>query len=66
LFRPEKSGTSTAWKKFSTLWTTFSMLWKTWRKSFHGVEVPDFQPQMSLMNADGTAGGHLLVRRQEI
>jgi hypothetical protein len=23
------------------------MAWKTWRKSFHGVEVPDFQPQIA-------------------
>jgi hypothetical protein len=23
------------------------MPWKNWRKSFHGVEVPDFQPQMA-------------------
>jgi hypothetical protein len=33
---------------------------------FHAVEVPDFQPQMSQMDADGTAWGHILVRRQEI
>jgi hypothetical protein len=38
----KKSGTSTVWKKFSTAWITFSMLWKNGRKSFHGVEVPDF------------------------
>jgi hypothetical protein len=25
-----------------------------------------FQPQMSQMDADGTAGGHILVRRQKI
>jgi hypothetical protein len=36
------------------------------RRDFHAVEVPDFQPQMSQMDADGTAGGHVLVRRQEM
>jgi hypothetical protein len=39
---------------------------KSHKDVFHVVEDSDFQPQMLQMDADGSAGGHILVRRQEI